>query len=332
MGERISFRRNERLRTVNPHWRGNPTAGGKFFNRQHRWRPGMGSVLKWRLSPNPQRKEKRTIKWDPKVHFLRSLDAVVGNSLIWLGHNSFFLQLGGKRFMIDPVYGSIPFVKRRSPFPANVSVFKDIDYLLISHDHFDHLDKPSVARLFADNPQMKLFCGINTGTLIQSWFPAMEVIEAAWYQQYEADGVRITFLPAQHWSKRGVNDGGMRLWGSFMIEAGGITIYNSGDTGYAQHFQELPDMFPHIDYCMIGIGAYKPRWFMKPNHISPYDALTASAEMHACMTIPMHYGTFDLSDEPLFDPPHVFKAEAKKRNMPVIVPELGEIVKLKPLR
>ena len=98
--------------------------------------------------PNPQRKEKRTIKWNPKVHFLRSLDAVVGNTLIWLGHNSFFLQVGGKRFMIDPVYGSIPFVKRRSQFPANPSIFTNIDYLLISHDHFDHLDKPSVARLF----------------------------------------------------------------------------------------------------------------------------------------------------------------------------------------
>ena len=80
--------------------------------------------------------------------------------------------------MIDPVYGSIPFVKRRSQFPANPSIFTNIDYLLISHDHFDHLDKPSVARLFADNPQMKLFCGIGTGALIKSWFPTMEVIEA----------------------------------------------------------------------------------------------------------------------------------------------------------
>ena len=92
---------------------------------------------------------------------------------------------------------AFPFVKRRSPFPANVSVFKDIDYLLISHDHSTIWTSRVWHALFADNPQMKLFCGINTGTLIQSWFPAMEVIEAAWYQQYEADGVRLTFLPAQ---------------------------------------------------------------------------------------------------------------------------------------
>ena len=163
MGEHICFRRNERLATVNPYWRGNPMVRGRFFNRQHRFRPGMGSVLKWRLSSNPQRKEKKTVKWDPKVCYLRSLDAVVGDSLIWLGHNSFFLQLAGKRIMFDPVFGSIPFVKRQSEFPANPDIFTGIDYLLVSHDHFDHLDKQSIARLLKNNPQMKLFCGLGTG-------------------------------------------------------------------------------------------------------------------------------------------------------------------------
>lgn len=98
MNERITFRKNEHLRTVNPRWRGNPSVGGKFFNRQHRWRPGVGSVLKWRFSPNPQRKEKRQVKWNPRIHYLRSLDAAVGNCLIWLGHNSFFSSAGRKTF------------------------------------------------------------------------------------------------------------------------------------------------------------------------------------------------------------------------------------------
>ena len=155
---------------------------GRFFNRQHRFRPGMGSVLKWRLSPNPQRKEKRTVKWEPKVNYLRSLDAVNGNSLIWLGHNSFFMQLSGKRIMFDPVFGNIPFVRRRSQFPANPNIFTGIDYLLISHDHFDHLDKQSVGRLLENNPHMKLFCGLGTGELVKSWFPEIEMVEAGWYQ------------------------------------------------------------------------------------------------------------------------------------------------------
>ena len=328
MGEHICFRRNERLATVNPYWRGNPMVRGRFFNRQHRFRPGMGSVLKWRLSPNPQRKEKKTVKWDPKVCYLRSLDVVVGDSLIWLGHNSFFLQLAGKRIMFDPVFGSIPFVKRQSEFPANPDIFTGIDYLLISHHHFDHLDKQSITRLLNNNPQMKLFCGLGTGELIQSWFPEMKVIEAGWYQQLEDEELKITFLPAQHWSKRSVRDGGQRLWGAFMLQGHGVSLYYSGDTGYSSHFREIPELFGAPDYALLGIGAYKPRWFMRPNHISPYESLTASEEMRAGITIPMHYGTFDLSDEPLHDPPKVFAAEAKKRKIRVEIPYLGEIVKL----
>lgn len=328
MGEHICFRRNERLTTVNPHWRGNPTIGGRFFNRQHRFRPGIDNVMKWRFSPNPQRKEKRNEKWNPNVNYLRSLDGVVGNSLIWLGHNSFFLQLTGKRIMFDPVFGSVPFVPRKSDFPADPNIFTGIDYLLISHDHFDHLDKKSIARLLANNPQMKLFCGLGTGELIKGWFPTIEVTEAGWYQQMEDDRLKITFLPAQHWSKRSVRDGGQRLWGAFMLQGDGISLYYSGDTGYSKHFAEIPEYFGSPDYALVGIGAYKPRWFMRPNHISPHEALTASEEMGAELTIPMHYGTFDLSDEPLHDPPKVFAAEARKRKINVAIPLLGEIVKL----
>ena len=327
----VEFIRNEALPTLLPHWRGNPVVHGRFFNREHRWQPGVGPISQWRFSRNPWHLAKKLIRWCPKVHPLESLDAVHGNALVWLGHNSFFLQLGGKRIVIDPVFGNFPFVKRQSPCPATPDVFTGIDYLLISHDHFDHLDKPSVTRLVEQNPSMRLFCGLGTGKLLQSWFPGLMVIDAGWYQQYtDIDGLKLTFLPAQHWSKRSVNDGGTRLWGAFLLQADGITLYNSGDTAYASHFRELPDIVPHIDYCMIGIGAYQPRFFMKPNHISPYDALTASAEMHARVTIPMHYGTFNLSEEPMFNPPHVFEREAERRGMNVLVPELGEIVPLSP--
>ena len=231
--------------------------------------------------------------------------------------------------MFDPVFGNIPFVRRRSQFPANPNIFTGIDYLLISHDHFDHLDKQSVGRLLDNNPHMKLFCGLGTGELVKSWFPEIEMLEAGWYQQIEDGHLKITFLPAQHWSKRSVRDGGQRLWGAFMLQGDGISIYYSGDTGYSNHFAEIPELFSSPDYALVGIGAYKPRWFMRPNHISPHEALTASQEMHAGLTIPMHYGTFDLSDEPLHDPPQVFAAEARKRNIKVAIPTLGDIVKLK---
>lgn len=300
----------------------------RFVNRQRQTRHGIGSVMKWRFSPNPQRKEKRREKWNPPVNFLHSLEDIRGDSLVWLGHNSFFMQLGGKRIMFDPVFGNIPFVRRKSRFPADPVVFKGMDYLLLSHDHFDHLDKPSIACLYRHNPRMKVFCGLGTGTLVGRWFPGLEVVEAGWYQQLEEEGLRMTFLPAQHWSKRSWNDGRRRLWGAFMLQTGGLSVYYSGDTGYAGHFAEIPGLFGAPDYALIGIGAYKPRWFMQPNHISPSDALKASAEMKAGVTIPMHYGTFDLSDEPLSDPPEVFAAEARRRNIRIAVPALGEVVRL----
>ncbi len=330
MGEHISFRRNESLITVKPYWKGNPVVRGSFVNRQHRLRHGMGNVLKWRLSPNPQRKEKKRENWAPRFNYLHDLEEVQGDSLIWLGHNSFFMQIAGKRLMFDPVFGSIPFVRRKSKLPVHPDSLKNIDYLLLSHDHFDHLDKRSIARLYANNPGMTLFCGLGTGELVRSWLPELKVIEAGWYQQIEDKELKITFLPAQHWSKRSLNDGGQRLWGAFMIQGNDISVYYSGDTGYSRHFAEVPELLGAPDYALLGIGAYKPRWFMQPNHISPYDSLTASVEMQAGMTIPMHYGTFDLSDEPLSDPPKVFADEARKRNIRVTIPGLGEVVRLKP--
>lgn len=328
MGERIIFRRNEGLKVIKPYWRGNPVVKGRFVNRQHRVRYGVGNVMKWRFSPNPQRKEKRLENWSPHLIPVYSLEHLRGDFLVWLGHNSFYMQMADKHIMFDPVFGNIPFVKRKSKLPADPAVFKRIDYLLISHDHFDHLDKASVVRLFKDNPQMKVFCGLGVGELILGWCPGIEVIEAGWYQQMDDGQLKITFLPTQHWGKRSLNDGGQRLWGAFMLQGNGLSVYYGGDTGYSNHFVEIPELFGAPDYALLGIGAYKPRWFMQPNHISPYDSLTASVEMRAKVTIPMHYGTFDLSDEPLSDPPSVFASEARKRGIRVEIPALGEVVKL----
>lgn len=329
MGEHISFRKNDGLITVKPYWKGNPVVRGRFVNRQHRAKHGMVNVMKWRFSPNPQRKEKRRENWEPQLLPLKNLQNVTGDALVWLGHNSFFMQLNGKRLMFDPVFGHIPFVRRKSKLPADPAIFCNIDYLLISHDHFDHLDKPSVALLHQNNPGMKVFCGLGTGELIKGWFPEIEVVEAGWYQQMSDEQLRITFLPAQHWSKRSLNDGGQRLWGAFMIQSDSLSVYYGGDTGYSTHFTEIQELLGAPDYALLGIGAYKPRWFMQPNHISPYDSLKAAEEMKARLTIPMHYGTFDLSDEPLSDPPAVFAEEARKRSIRIKVPALGEIVKLK---
>ena len=324
----VTYRKNEDLKVIKEGWRGNRVEKGRFINLEAHVKHGVGSVLKWRLSRNPQWKEKKEERWDPEIVPLESIDSIYRNALVWLGHNSFYMYLGGKRIMFDPVFGNIPFVKRRSKMPANPDIFQNIDYLLLSHDHYDHMDKKSVKKVCQNSPELTVICGLGVGELIKQWSPKTRVIECGWYQQVEEQGLKITFMPCQHWGKRSASDGGTRLWGAFMVQDSDLSIYYSGDTGYGKHFTEIKHLFGEPHYAMLGIGAYKPRWFMQPNHISPYEALDASAEMGAQMTIPMHYGTFDLSDEPFSDPPTVFAKEAEERDIRINIPKLGEVVYL----
>ncbi len=319
---------NNDLPFIKKGWIGNRVHKGKFVNRNLSKNHGVKSVLKWKLTPNEHFREKLFDKWSPKVQSVHSLDDSLGDNLIWLGHNSFYMSVDGKRMMFDPVFGSIYFVRRKSKMPADPAIFKDIDYLMLSHDHFDHLDKKSVKRVCEQSPNIIVLCGMGVDKLIKRWLPNTKVVPMAWYQQFQDGSMKFSFLPSQHWAKRSASDGGRRLWGAFVIESYSKTIYYSGDTGYGEHFKELPNLFGKIDYALIGIGAYKPRWMMEPNHISPYEAVQAAIEMGAAVTIPMHYGTFDLANEPLSDPPKVFKAEALRNSINHLIPDIGELVKL----
>jgi L-ascorbate metabolism protein UlaG (beta-lactamase superfamily) len=177
---------------------------------------------------------------------------------------------------------------------------------LISHDHRDHLDKKSLKFLFNREDKPTILTGLEMDKWLNSNFKndKYSCQTAGWYQQYQTNlkDINIFFLPARHWSKRDLFDTNKRLWGSFVIQSSEKTIYFSGDTGYGSHLKEVRSLFGNIDIAIIGIGAYQPEWFMEPNHISPKNALKAIDEMGANQFIPMHYGTFDVSDEPLFEP------------------------------
>lgn len=329
------YRQNRTLPFVVEGWRGNPTYKGRFFNVGQRPSHGVKNILKWKLSPNPQRREKRTEHWNPPVYRVHTLDMPRyrhKNYLFWIGHNSFYLQLAGKRILFDPVFWDIPMVRRRSKLPASPDIFSDIDYLLLSHDHFDHLNKRSIQQICRQSPGIVILCGMGMDEILCKWVPQARIVPMGWYQKFHSPGdkLSVTFMPAQHWSKRGPNDGGSRLWGSFFLEGDDLSIYYSGDTGYGKHFEEVKPIFGKVDYALMGIGAYKPRWLMEKNHISPDEALDGAAVMEAGTTIPMHYGTFDLASEPLGDPPRVFAQEAARRKMNVRIPHIGEIVELHP--
>jgi L-ascorbate metabolism protein UlaG (beta-lactamase superfamily) len=313
----ITYYKNPELKTILPNWKGNPSVNQKFFDPGKRITFILKRVIKWQLTRNDKKEENKNDTWRLKVlkgtDFLNRTD----NCIVWLGHASFFLQLNGTRIIIDPVYGRISgVVPRYSEMPCAVEDIKNIDYVLLSHAHRDHCDEPSLKKLYANNP-FTLLTTLNTGKLVSGWLSGLKYQEAGWYQQYNLPekNLKITFLPTQHWSNRYPWDINATLWGSFMIEADGVNIYFGGDSGICSYPKQIAELFPNIDIAMIGVGAYHPAFMMKDVHTSPHDAVEVFHDLKAKTLIPMHYGTFDLADEPLGEPYRVLKQLEKEKKI-----------------
>lgn len=277
---------------------------GRFLNLNHPFVPNWMDVFRWKLQKSPFKKDKKAEVWNPHIFkddsWLKGTDDII----VWLGHSTFYFRINGLQLLTDPVFFNILAVKRRSELPVNVHGFVNLDYILLSHDHRDHLDEKSLKILSKQNPDTRYMTGLGMKELVNKFTMSDKIEEAGWYQQYSTGNhpVRITFIPSRHWSKRGLYDTNKRLWGGFVIEASGKSILFGGDSGYDSHYTQLSTVFGHINYAILGIGAYEPAWFMRANHQSPGDALKAFKELNADHFIPMHYSTFDLSDEPLSQP------------------------------
>lgn len=272
--------------------------------------------------------------------------------MIWLGHASFFLRLKGKNILIDPHFYDIYSYKRKTENPVAPGLFRKIDYLLLSHDHADHFDPTSLKLLMKNNPKMEILTGRNMRSMISTETGMNhKAQEALWYEQYEIkgninsfivdspegensqsglldrDSLEITFLPNRHYSKRIFRPFNSTLWGGFMITTSNIKIYYSGDSGYAGHFKTIGELFKP-DLFIAGTGAYKPRWFMKDNHMDPKDAAKAFSDSGASKMFPMHFGTFMLGNETTQE------VEKALREMEVefIKPEVGKIFRIAELK
>ncbi len=298
---------NPNLETINKdaNWQGTPIdEDGRFVNYEYPFENSFTEFLKWQIESNPQKNTKKIDTWKPAISKDSSWLFSKEDCIVWLGHSTFFIRLGGKQIITDPVFSSIGFfINRNIELPIKAELLKSIDYVLISHDHRDHFDVPSLEELSKNNENATYLVGLNMYELTNEATNSKNIQEAGWYQSYKLDSdLKIHFLPARHWSRRGMFDLNKRLWGAFVIEYKGKKIYFSGDTGYGNHFKKAKEIFGGFDYAIIGIGAYKPEWFMGKNHISPKDALKAFQELDAKYFIPMHFGVFDLSDEPISDP------------------------------
>jgi L-ascorbate metabolism protein UlaG (beta-lactamase superfamily) len=302
MNQRSTY--NPSLPFIKDGWTGNPlNQKNQYINLDGSSERSFAELFKWQTEKNPLKPLKKKQNSSVEVLHTSSFAKNINDGFTWLGHATFLFTLEGKYFITDPVFYGLGPIKRFTPLPCGVSDLKNIDFILLSHNHRDHADKKSMQQLCAINPNAIILTGLEIGALLRSWKITNPIIEAGWYQQFQLDAdVTITYLPAKHWNRRGVADMNEMLWGSFMLQSKTHTIYFGADSGLGIHFEEISNLFPSIDFAMLGIGAYKPEWFMHTAHTSPADVLVAHAQLGSKQLIPMHHGTFDLSDEPIFYP------------------------------
>ncbi|MDR2926585.1 MAG: MBL fold metallo-hydrolase [Cytophagaceae bacterium] len=323
---------NPNLPIVKEGWTGNIVIDGRFqYDTVPRNTPFV-NAFKWMLSRNPQRHEKRSDTFRAPVQPFNP-SALSNNSLVWLGHSSFLLNINGIRLLTDPCFFALAANRRMAALPCSTDSLTNIDFLLVSHDHRDHFDKKSAKILTRNNPHMEVLLPLGGNRLFQSRaLRSIKTQEAGWYQEYSLNSdIRIIFLPARHWGRRGLNDENKTLWGGFIIIAGDTKIFFAGDTAYDSHlFNEIKELFGSTDVCLFPIGAYSPQWMMTASHTTPEEAVQAFADLGAKTMIPMHYGTYDLSDEPAGEPlRRLYKCSADAgihNNVKVL--EVGEVFQL----
>lgn len=273
---------------------------------------GLRDVLKWRVTR--ERGPRRLGPLEVVANPLAAFNHLAGTTrLLWIGHASFLFELDGIRVVIDPLFGRagglIPRVTRAA---VGADELPQIDAVLVTHGHHDHLDPASLralARRFG--PDLIFIVPTNLGRCLPG--NCRTIIELEWWQSVRLKAVDICLVPAQHWHQR-VIDTNRALWGGFVLR-GSHTIYHSGDTGYFQGFQAIGDVFDGIDLACLPLGAYEPRWFMQTQHMGPEHSLDAFTHLRAKHFVGMHWGAFDLSDEAVDAGPRVLAHEVAARGL-----------------
>ncbi|MFK8139360.1 MAG: MBL fold metallo-hydrolase [Bdellovibrionales bacterium] len=251
--------------------------------------------------------------------------------LVWFGHSTFLLNVEGKMVLFDPVFSGsaspLPFVVSRFQEPAlSLEELPEIDYIVISHDHYDHLDMKSIK--FFVNKKAIFITPLGVGSHLQGWgIEANRIEEKDWWDSYVADGIRFIATPAQHFSGRKGVDGNKTLWASWVVQSANHNIYFSGDSGYDEHFKSIGEKLGPFDIAFLENGQYNEMW--KEVHLLPEDTLKAFEDLNASRLFPVHWGMFNLSFHSWFDPIDEIYSLTKEKNYKLVSPVMGQVVDVK---
>lgn len=288
---------------------------GRFDDRAT-LRRGVVDTLKWRVLDRllgrgapPGNTGFRTPLSIPDTVLMRSN----ATSLTWIGHATFAFRLGGLLFVTDPHWSSrlALLFPRKAPPGLPLARMPRIDVVAITHNHPDHLDLPTIARI---GPNPTYVTPIGNGKYLRGR-GITSIVELDWWESVRIGGVEIALVPARHFSMRTPLDRNDALWGGFVFRSVNGTIYHAGDTAYFEGFHAIGRRYGPIDWALLPIGSYEPRWFMESQHMNPEDAGAAFLDLGARAFVPMHWGTFHTADEPFGEPPQRLRAFFRSRGL-----------------
>ncbi|MBG50144.1 MAG: hypothetical protein CML05_17810 [Pseudozobellia sp.] len=246
---------------------------------------------------------------------------------IWFGHSAFLLQMNGKNILLDPMFGDVPSphpllgTKRFSDgLPIAIEKLPKIDAVILSHDHYDHLDYGSIKKL--KDKVGYFYTPLGVGNHLKKWgVPEDNITELDWWQEVKTPDFIFTSTPAQHFSGRGFSDRDKTLWSSWVIQAKGEKIFFSGDSGYGPHFKTIGEKFGGFDFAMIECGQYNELW--SEIHMFPEQTAQVGLDINAKTIMPIHWGAFKLAQHSWVDPVERAVKKAKELNVSIITPQIG---------
>ncbi len=309
--------------TTNRYYRGPPSDhfdGTRFFNPDHpNTDRSLVDLLRWRFdgerSAWPSRVPGRTVVPATRVD---------GLTVTMVGHATVLIQAAGLNFLVDPVWSDraspLTWAGPRRVNPPGVALehLPPIDVVLLTHNHYDHLDIATLRTLWSRH-RPRIVAPLGNDAVIHRTAPDIRVETADWGGRVDLGSGFVVWLhPANHWSSRRIDDRRMALWCGFVVETPAGCLYDAGDTGYGSGaiFRAMKDRHPPLDVAILPIGAYAPRWFMQPQHVDPAEAVQIQIDCGARQALGVHWGTFRLTDESRTAPRHALQAELVRRGRP----------------